>query len=243
MADSNLKIIGWVYEYDDLFEDFDTSDNYDEVYNIILNDIIDHGYETECDFSGSFELCPVFNNGCKVRMSARGWESLTYEAMQTEKYSKMQRYNRDHGKSNEPCESVDITLLDGYDGKEYSFEIPKFHDNAFDCSYKKFEIRPISPETEKVKKFDYLYFNDKYIFPDQNTTCFSHGYVIKIFKGKNFEEVIDKCGTVYYDNLYAALGYSEAKSEEEVLELLYAAYPREEVEKSGAVLFIITPDI
>lgn len=230
-----LVVAGWVDETDSTFEYMPdvTEEQKEEIAQIIINYLIEKGQKIEIDYSGNFDLVPVLSNGYKIRFSARGWIRIMTKVTESEEYYKRKKWNKDHALSLTPVENVDFDLFD-FETEVYSLDLPESFDSFDFNGIKTFDLRPENDITKKLHKFDLINFNDiKY---DYTPEC---GRVVEIVRGRNFEELLEAYDKLCYysSNGWAgALGYENINDEETLLEKLYADYPKEEVEKNGAVL-------
>ncbi len=231
-----LFVVGWT-DYDS--EYFPACTLTDEVYQAVADEVRDKNYlfggNSHQDYSG---CCPVLNNGCKAAFSCRGWGLVI--AMAYNQRGRDGRYDIMCGYMDSmikpsavryPEEGVKFALIDDK-GKTYKLVAPTSqYGNDW---IKKFEARVDSDELKQLQAGDYL---DMTVCDEDGLPFAMDTYKITdIFRGATFEDVIRQADEIYYTDA-EYFGYPGDWTKEQLIEQLYKDYPREQVEKNGAVLF------
>lgn len=232
----NLEVVGWT-DYDNDY--FPACELTDEVYRAVAEEVRAKGYRFGGDSHQDYSACcPVLSNGCCARFSWRGWGLVI--AMAYELRGRNGQYDHMFGYMDEmisadsivrPQAGVDFRKIEDA-GKVYQLTASKSQYGNY--WIKKFEARADSEELKQVKVGDYL---DIKVF-GENDICFlmDRYKVTDIFRGDSFEQVIRQADERYYTDA-EYFGYPDGLEEDGLIERLYDDYPREEVQRRGAVLF------
>ena len=234
-ANAVIKVIGWT-DYDDWYYP-----ECEEVTDEVVDAIVDALIEGEYLFGGDahqdhYGCCPVLSDGTRVAVSSRSWGgimSMAYNKMHKGEKTNYMSFYMDmfiaESAHKYPPERVDESLITAHKTVhkiKYTHEIDD-HDE-FD---RHIWMVPNTPEYADYKQGDYIDFIEVDGCP------FRKVKVVCVETAPSFEELLPKA-LIWLFTDSSNLGLKSDLSKEEIAKELYKEFPRETVEKLGAIAII-----
>lgn len=236
-----IVVAGWTDWDTDLFPPAEINN---EVFDAVVKEVSERNYlfggDSHQEMSG---CCPVISDGTLARFSHRGWGAVIAAAYDRRgrdgKLDIMAGYMDEMIKESavrQPHRYIDWDIIeDKEERKHYRLPLP-FSQN-FTAS-KDFDYRAEDDITRKIKKYDFVDFEDMEYADENGNGILAHrGRVVGIYRAATFEElfkILEEEDVMFYDDSDFS-GYDRGLSREELLAKLYEDFPRTLVEKEGVV--------
>lgn len=235
-----IVVAGWTDYDNEYYSDCEITD---EVFDAVVQEVREKGYlfggNSHQDYSA---CCPVMSNGCCARFSWRGWGAVIAKAYERRgangKLDHLSGYMDDMinpASMRRPDAHVNFNLIED-NGKTYRLTAsPTQYDNDM---FKRFEARADTDDVKDVQVDDYL---DMRVCDEDGIPFPMETYRVKaVYRGSSFEELLDEAEK-RYDVDAERFGYPDGLTREQLIEQLYADYPRGQIREHGAVVFRTVP--